>query len=118
MKYSILLVNNNRSKAYLQNFIKAGFSPEYAIVLHEDFVVRPENTFYDFAKELDSLNSKILNGDKILFFLCLGYYDESKRDLINTISDFKHGRFEGLHMEYWNHDFKNDIHEVIHWHEK
>ncbi len=71
-----------------------------------------------FAKELDSLNSKILNGDKILFFLCLGYYDESKRDLINTISDFKHGRFEGLHMEYWNHDFKNDIHEVIHWHEK
>jgi hypothetical protein len=69
-----------------------------------------------FTKKL-SFNSKILDGEKILFFLCLGYYDETKRSLINTISDLKHGRFEGLNFEYASHDFKNDINEVIHWHE-
>ena len=50
MKYSILLSNNNRSKAYLQNLVKNGFVPEQAIVLNARGTLRPENTDWDVVK--------------------------------------------------------------------
>jgi len=49
MKFSILLTNNNRSKAYLQNLIKKGLQPEYAIVLNSR-EERPENTSSDLSR--------------------------------------------------------------------
>lgn len=47
MRFSILLSNNNRSKAYLQNLVKNGFVPGQAIVLDGGNSLRPENTAVD-----------------------------------------------------------------------
>jgi methionyl-tRNA formyltransferase len=50
VKFSILLSNNNRSKAYLQNLIGSGFAPDQAIVLNAGSVLRPENTGTDLLQ--------------------------------------------------------------------
>jgi methionyl-tRNA formyltransferase len=50
MKHSILLSNNNRSKAYLQNLVKNGFTPCQAIVLCAGNALRPENTNNDLLR--------------------------------------------------------------------
>jgi len=47
IKFSILLINNNRSKAYLQNLIKNGFVPEHVIVLNDKNVILVEHTAND-----------------------------------------------------------------------
>lgn len=44
--YSMLLVNNNRSKAYLQNLILFGYKPQQVIVLQKDEDLLPENKRY------------------------------------------------------------------------
>lgn len=55
MEFSILLSNNNRSKAYLQNLIKNGFVPKKAIILEDKGVLRPENTLTDIKSTSESL---------------------------------------------------------------
>lgn len=45
--FSVLLINNNRSKAYLQNLIKNGFMPKKAIVLNDMDVILAEHTEND-----------------------------------------------------------------------
>ncbi|SCG81931.1 methionyl-tRNA formyltransferase-like protein [Proteiniborus sp. DW1] len=47
LDFSILLVNTNRSKAYLQNLIKRGFLPKSAIVLQDNNYVLPEQKGID-----------------------------------------------------------------------
>ena len=42
-RFSMLIVNNNRSKAYLQTLIKERFVPERAILLEDPKTVLPEN---------------------------------------------------------------------------
>ena len=49
----MLLVNNNRSKAYLQNLIKNGYIPEKIIVLNDN-----KNTLVEHTK-----NDKIISKD-------------------------------------------------------
>ena len=50
MRYSVLLSNNNRSKAYLQNLVSHGYPPAQAIVLDAGGALRPENTQRDTAR--------------------------------------------------------------------
>ena len=45
--FSMLLVNNNRSKAYLQNLIKNGHRPDRVVVLNTQGIVLPEHTEND-----------------------------------------------------------------------
>ena len=47
IKFSMLLINNNRSKAYLQNLVLNGFIPENIIVLDDKNIVLPEHTEND-----------------------------------------------------------------------
>ena len=47
MNFSVLLSNNNRSKAYIQNMVQGGFIPSQAIVLESIGEIRPENTEND-----------------------------------------------------------------------
>ena len=55
INYSMLLINNNRSKAYLQNLISNGFIPKKIIFLNENNKDLPEHT------ENDRLISKNTN---------------------------------------------------------
>lgn len=47
INYSMLLINNNRSKAYLQNLIKNGLPPIKIIVLDDKNISLPEHTEND-----------------------------------------------------------------------
>jgi len=47
MQFSMLLINNNRSKAYLQNLIKNGFIPSEVILLNDNNVILVEHTEND-----------------------------------------------------------------------
>lgn len=47
IRFSMLLINNNRSKAYLQNLIKSGFFPDEIIFLSDNCVELPEHTEND-----------------------------------------------------------------------
>jgi methionyl-tRNA formyltransferase len=53
IKFSMLLINNNRSKAYLQNLIKNNYIPRQVIVLNDKNVTLAEHTDNDklMAKE-------------------------------------------------------------------
>ena len=55
----MLLINNNRSKAYLQVLLKNGFKPEKILLLNDKNVELPEHT------ENDKLISK--NTNQIFF---------------------------------------------------
>ncbi len=52
--FSVLLINNNRSKSYLQNLIKNGFVPKKAIVLNDAHVRLAEHTQNDKLISLDT----------------------------------------------------------------
>jgi methionyl-tRNA formyltransferase len=64
--YSMLLINNNRSKAYLQNLIKNGLIPAKIILLNDKNIDLPEHTENDkiiskdtnqkFIRKLDDLD--------------------------------------------------------------
>lgn len=66
LKYSMLLINNSRSKAYLQNLIKNGYLPEKIIVLNDmnaNLVEHTENdkiiskdTKQSFFREIEELD--------------------------------------------------------------
>ena len=47
LNFSMLLINNNRSKAYLQTLLKNGFKPEKIILLNDKNVELPEHTEND-----------------------------------------------------------------------
>jgi len=53
IKFSMLLAENNRSKAYLQNVLQKGFSPDLVFLLKNEERKRPEQTEADhlFTRE-------------------------------------------------------------------
>jgi methionyl-tRNA formyltransferase len=61
MKFSMLLINNNRSKAYLQNLIKNGFIPSEVILLNDNNVTLVEHTENDKLISLDTNQKFIRN---------------------------------------------------------
>ncbi len=72
IKFSMLLAPNNRSKSYLQNFLRKNFIPESVIVLNTDKNSLPENRD-KIANQLPK-NQKLIR--RIPFFE--EYYDENE----------------------------------------
>ena len=79
IEYSMLLINNNRSKAYLQNLISNGFIPKKIIVLDVKNIELPEHTEND---KIISKNTeqKFIRGSEDLDI----YFDE-KKHILSTI---------------------------------
>jgi len=77
--YSILLVNNNRSKAYLQNLIINGFIPKKALVLNDNSIGLPEHT------ENDKIISKDSNQKFIRTLKDLDISFDEKEHILSTI---------------------------------
>lgn len=76
LDYSMLLINNNRSKAYLQNLIKNGLIPRKIILLNDKNIDLPEHTENDriiskdtnqkFIRKLDDLDINFDEKEHIL----------------------------------------------------
>ena len=85
--FSMLLINNNRSKAYLQTLLKNGFKPEKIILLNDENVQLPEHT------ENDKLISKNTNQKFIRRLKDLNIEFDEKEHVLTTIErnniDFK-----------------------------
>tara|TARA_B110000046_G_scaffold184520_1_gene223228 strand:- start:8083 stop:8817 length:735 start_codon:yes stop_codon:yes gene_type:complete len=79
INFSMLLINNNRSKAYLQALIKNDFKPEKIILLNDESVVLPEHT------ENDKLISKDTHQKFIIRSKDLDLELDEKEHVLKTI---------------------------------
>ena len=82
IEYSMLLINNNRSKAYLQNLISNGFIPKKIILLDVKNVELPEHT------ENDKIISKNTEQKFIRGLEDLDVYFDEKKHILSTIHHF------------------------------
>ena len=83
INFSMLLINNNRSKAYLQNLIKNSFIPNKIILLNDKNVTLVEHTDNDklIAKDTNQKFIRKLNDLDISF--------DEKEHILKTIEDNK-----------------------------
>jgi methionyl-tRNA formyltransferase len=81
INFSVLLINNNRSKAYLQNLIKNGFIPKKAIILNDKNVTLAEHT------ENDKLISKDSNQKFIRRLIDLDIEFDEKEHILKTVEN-------------------------------
>lgn len=79
IEFSMLLINNNRSKAYLQNLIKNDLVPKKIIVLNDSNVTLVEHT------ENDKLISKDTNQKFVRRLNDLGIEFDEKEHVLSTI---------------------------------
>lgn len=79
--FSILLINNNRSKAYLQNLIKYGFIPSSVIVLNDQNTMLAEHTENDKLISKNT-NQKLIRKSEDLYL----EFDE-KEHVLKTLED-------------------------------
>ena len=79
MNFSMLLVNNNRSKAYLQNLVRNKFIPNKVIVLEDKNITLVEHT------ENDKLFSHYTDQKFIKKIDNLGVYFDEKEHILKTI---------------------------------
>jgi methionyl-tRNA formyltransferase len=96
MNFSMLLVNNNRSKAYLQNLTKSGFIPRKIVVLNDDNTTLVEHTENDrimssntsqkFIRTLNDLNIEFDEKEHILKTIDKYKIDFSVVDSLNINS--------------------------------
>jgi methionyl-tRNA formyltransferase len=83
MKFSMLITNNNRSKAYLQNLIKNNFLPSKIIVLNTNNLSLVEHT------ENDKLISKFSDQIFIRKLDDLSIFFNEKEHVLKTIQNHK-----------------------------
>ena len=81
IEYSMLLINNNRSKAYLQNLISNGFIPKKIIVLDVKNIELSEHT------ENDKIISKNTEQKFIRGLEDLGVFFDEKEHILSTIQN-------------------------------
>jgi len=81
MQFSMLLVNNNRSKAYLQNLIKNNFIPDKIILLNDSNITLVEHT------ENDKIISKNTNQKFIRKSKDLNISFDEKEHILKTIKN-------------------------------
>lgn len=79
----MLLINNNRSKSYLQNLILYGFVPKKIILLNYQSVELPEHT------ENDKVISAETNQKFIRSLKCLDMSFDEKEHILTTIKNTK-----------------------------
>jgi len=82
INFSMLLINNNRSKAYLQNLVASGFIPNKIIVLNDKNVTLVEHT------ENDKLISKDTNQKFIRKLEDLDMSFDEKEHILKTIKEY------------------------------
>lgn len=83
IEFSMLLINNNRSKAYLQNLIENGFMPNKIIVLNDKNVRLPEHTENDTLLSVDTEQKFIRSIEE------LGVSFDEKEHVLSTIKKHK-----------------------------
>lgn len=101
--FSLMLINNNRSKAYLQNLIKHGYIPKFAIVLNDKKTTLVEHTHNDkmitqetnqkFIRSIDELNIEFDEKEHILktiidnkiSYCLVDTLDVNSNDVINEV---------------------------------
>lgn len=107
INFSMLLINNNRSKAYLQNLIKSNFIPNKIIVLNDKNITLAEHTNNDklisentnqkFIRKLNDLNIsfdekehilKTIKNNSIEYSL-VDTLNINSTDVINEVSNIK-----------------------------
>lgn len=81
LEYSMLLINNSRSKAYLQNLIKNGYIPQKIIVLNDVNVNLVEHTENDKIISKDTKQSFFREIEELDIF-----FDE-KEHILTTIEN-------------------------------
>ena len=81
INFSVLLINNNRSKAYLQNLIKNGLIPKKAIILNDKNVTLAEHT------ENDKLISQNTNQKFIRKLIDLDIEFDEKEHILKTVEN-------------------------------
>ena len=81
IKFSMLLINNNRSKAYLQNLIKHEYIPQKVILLNDKNVTLAEHT------ENDKLIGKETNQKFIRGLEDLDISFDEKEHVLRTVED-------------------------------
>lgn len=82
IEYSMLLINNNRSKAYLQNLVSNGFIPKKIILLDVKNIELPEHT------ENDRIISKNTEQKFIRELKDLDIYFDEKKHILSTIHNY------------------------------
>ena len=82
IEYSMLLINNNRSKAYLQNLVSNGFIPKKIILLDVKNIELPEHT------ENDRIISKNTEQKFISELKDLDIYFDEKKHILSTIHNY------------------------------
>ncbi len=103
LEFSMLLVNNNRSKAYLQNLILKKYKPEHVILLSDNTRL-PEQTDNDVIMKSDSTQKNIRSIDELsisfdekeqvlatiiknnIDYTVINNLDINSKDVINAIS--------------------------------
>jgi len=83
----MLLAENNRSKAYLQNLIKNKFIPESVILLYDNDINLPENTKFDIRETVKSTLDKYQIQTKIIRTLNINS-DEVVKSVQNLPTDY------------------------------
>ena len=78
MKFSILALNNNRSKAYLQNLIKNGFVPNKIIFINNNHKVNEDNI------DNDHLISKTTKQKALKISIDLNIFYDEKEHILQT----------------------------------
>lgn len=82
IEYSMLLINNNRSKAYLQNLVSNGFIPKKIILLDVKNIELPEHT------ENDRIISNNTEQKFIRELKDLDIYFDEKKHILSTIHNY------------------------------
>ena len=103
IEYSMLLVNNNRSKAYLQNLLKNGLLPKKIILLDGKGVELPEHTENDKV---------ISNNTKQKFIRKLSDLDISFDEKEHVLSTIKSNRLECTILDTLDVNAKEVVKEV------
>lgn len=106
----MLLINNNRSKAYLQNLIHNGFIPQKIIVLNDKNIDLPEHTENDkliskntnqkFIRELKDLNIKFDEKEHVLATIENNNIDYVIVDTLNVNSEQVVAEVKNLKTDY------------------
>lgn len=106
----MLLINNNRSKAYLQNLLKSGFKPTKIIVLNDQNITLIEHTNNDkiiskdtkqkFVKKSVDLDMSFDEKEHILKTIENNDLDYALIDSQDINSDIVNGEIEKIKDEY------------------
>jgi len=110
MQFSMLIINNNRSKAYLQNLIKNNYIPEKIVLLNDSNVSLPEHTENDlgmskntsqkFIRRLNDLNIEFDEKEHVLQTIKQHNIDHCILDTLDINSTAVISEMKNLSTEY------------------